>query len=92
MGRQPAYFYSVVASQSFNRKFSPSVDEIGLVASLLTAGAFVGAAFSATISDFLGRRATIGIGGIVFCLGSALQTGAENYGYVISGRFIGGCG
>ncbi|VUC23055.1 unnamed protein product [Clonostachys rosea] len=82
----------VVASQSFNSKFNPSVTEIGLVASLLTAGAFIGAALAATISDLLGRRATIGVGGIVFCLGGALQTGAENYSYIIGGRFIGGCG
>ncbi|KAG9252710.1 general substrate transporter [Emericellopsis atlantica] len=82
----------VVASQSFNRKFNPSVDEIGLVASLLTAGAFVGAGLAATTSDFLGRRVTIGTGGLVFCLGGALQTGAENYSYVIGGRFISGCG
>ncbi|KAI6784836.1 uncharacterized protein J7T54_007930 [Emericellopsis cladophorae] len=81
----------VVVSQSFNRKFHPSVDEIGLVASLLTAGPFVGAALAATTSDFLGRRVIIGTGDVIFCLGGALQTGAENYSYVIGGRSISGC-
>lgn len=71
-------------------KFNPSVTEIGLVASLLTAGAFVGAALAGTFSDLLGRRATILSGGLVFCLGGGLQTGAETYGYIIGGRFIAG--
>lgn len=82
----------VVASQSFGDKFEPSTVEIGLVASLLTAGAFVGASIAGTVSDQIGRRVTILIGGLVFCLGSALQTGARNYGYIIGGRFIGGIG
>ena len=68
------------------------MEETGLVASLLTAGAVLGAGLAATISDFFGRRVTIGAGGLVFCLGSALQTGAANYSYIIGGRFISGCG
>ncbi|UPK97136.1 hypothetical protein LCI18_008071 [Fusarium solani-melongenae] len=72
--------------------FTPTTAEIGLVASLLTAGAFVGAAIAGTISDYFGRRGTILSGGLVFCLGGGLQTGAQNYNYVISGRFIGGIG
>ncbi|KAJ9149235.1 Major facilitator superfamily domain, general substrate transporter [Pleurostoma richardsiae] len=80
----------VVSSQSFNNKFHPSTTEVGLVASLLTAGAFVGAGLAGATSDLLGRRATIIIGGLFFCLGGGLQTGAENYAYIISGRFIAG--
>lgn len=55
-----------MASQSFLDKFTPSTAEIGLVASLLTAGAFVGAAIAGTISDYFGRRGTILSGGLVF--------------------------
>ncbi|KAM5345074.1 hypothetical protein ACJ41O_010936 [Fusarium nematophilum] len=76
----------VVASHSFNDKFNPTTTEIGLVASLLTAGAFVGAGIAGTVSDYAGRRGTILAGSLVFCLGGALQTGASTYAYVIAGR------
>lgn len=64
--------------------------EIGLIASLLTAGAFVGAAFAYPCSDYFGRRATILVGGLIFCLGGAMQTGATTYGIILAGRFIAG--
>lgn len=87
-----AHTLQVVSSGSFLNKFHPSTAELGLVASLLTAGAFVGAALAGAVSDLAGRRGTIGIGGVTFCLGGALQTGAANYSYVIGGRFIAGVG
>ena len=42
--------------------------------------------------DYLGRRGTIMLGAIVFCLGGGLQTGAQNIHYLWSGRFIAGVG
>ena len=82
----------MVASQSFLNQFHPSTTQIGLVASLLTGGAFGGAGLAGFFSDGLGRRFTILIGGVFFCLGGGLQTGAANYGYVMAGRFIAGIG
>jgi MFS family permease len=83
-------FLLVVCSGSFLDYFGPSTTEIGLVASLLTAGAFVGARLAYPCSDYFGRRATILTGGLIFCLGGGLQAGAQNYGYVLGGRFISG--
>ncbi|OJJ45935.1 hypothetical protein ASPZODRAFT_119256 [Penicilliopsis zonata CBS 506.65] len=80
----------VVASHSFLDYFDPSTTQVGLVASLLTAGAVVGAGIAYPCSDRFGRRATILAGGIVFCLGGGLQTGARNYSYIMGGRFIAG--
>ncbi|GAM36400.1 glucose transporter [Talaromyces pinophilus] len=80
----------VVSSGSFLSYFSPTTTEIGLVASLLTAGAFVGAGLAYPCSDYFGRRATILAGGLIFCLGGSLQAGARNYGYILGGRFIAG--
>jgi MFS family permease len=82
----------VTAAQSFAAKFRPSATELGLFASLFTGGAFFGAAFAYPISDRLGRRISIVCGGAVFCLGSALQTGARNYSYIIGGRVVAGSG
>jgi MFS family permease len=80
----------VVSSGSFLSYFNPTTTEIGLVASLLTAGAFVGAGLAYPCSDYFGRRATILAGGVIFCLGGGLQTGAQNYSYILGGRFIAG--
>ncbi|KAF2169511.1 hypothetical protein M409DRAFT_64631 [Zasmidium cellare ATCC 36951] len=80
----------VVSSQCFIDKFNPSTAKLSLVASMLTAGAFFGAAIAGFISERFGRRWTIVTGGLIFCLGGALQTGAENYAMVIAGRFVAG--
>ena len=64
----------------------------GLVVSMFTTGAFFGAGTGGPSGDFLGRRWTIAVGSLVFCLGGALQTGAENIKYLWGGRFIAGFG
>lgn len=64
----------------------------GAVVSVFTGGAFFGAAFAGPCGDWLGRRMTIMIGALIFILGSALQTSAQNLGYLYSGRAIAGLG
>ena len=59
---------------------------------MFTAGAFCGAAFGGPSGDMLGRRWTITLGCIIFCLGGGLQTGAQTTAYLYSGRFIAGLG
>lgn len=44
------------------------------------------------MGDRLGRRWTILIGAVVFCIGGALQTGAQALSYLYSGRAIAGLG
>jgi MFS family permease len=78
----------VIASQSFNSEFKPLPNETGAVVSVFTGGAFFGAAIAGFLGDKLGRRWTILIGAVVFCLGGALQTGAMSLAYLYSGRGI----
>ncbi|KAI9041563.1 sugar porter family MFS transporter [Aspergillus affinis] len=82
----------VIASQSFASKFEADSTQTGLVVSLFTAGAFFGSAFAGPTGDMLGRRWTITIGCIIFCLGGGLQTGAQTVQYLYSGRFLAGLG
>ncbi|KAH8698209.1 sugar transporter STL1 [Phaeosphaeriaceae sp. PMI808] len=82
----------VIASQSFNSTFSPTENEIGAVVSVFTGGAFFGAGFAGPMGDILGRRKTILVGAVIFCLGGALQTGAQALSYLYSGRAITGLG
>lgn len=82
----------VVASPTFHNKFKANDTQTGLVVSMFTTGAFFGAAFAGPSGDYFGRRLTIVIGAFVFCLGGGLQTGAQNVGFLYSGRFIAGLG
>ncbi|OGE56639.1 hypothetical protein PENARI_c003G10435 [Penicillium arizonense] len=82
----------VIICQSFTSKFTPSDTQSGLVVSLFTAGAFFGAGFAGPSGDYLGRRRTISLGCLVFCLGGGLQTGARTIAYLYSGRLLAGFG
>jgi len=82
----------VVAADTFKAKFNLNDVDTGLVVSMFTTGAFFGAMFGGPSGDYLGRRMTIVVGGAIFILGGALQTGAENVGYLWSGRFLAGLG
>lgn len=77
---------AVIASPSFDRTFSsPTAAQTGVVVSLFTAGAFVGAFLGGPSADWLGRRTTMIVGSVVFLLGGALQTAAVNIDYMYSG-------
>lgn len=64
----------------------------GAVVSIFTGGAFFGAMFAGLVSDRIGRKLTILIGALVFCLGGGLQTGAMTLDYLYSGRCLAGVG
>ncbi|PVH93448.1 general substrate transporter [Periconia macrospinosa] len=82
----------VIASQSFITRFNPTKPEEGAVVSVFTGGAFFGAFAAGFLADALGRRLTILSGAVVFCLGGALQTGAQGLSYLYAGRSIAGLG
>lgn len=80
----------VIACQSFVSKFEANSTQSGLVVSMFTTGAFFGAALGGPAGDYAGRRWTIFLGALVFCLGGGLQTGAQTLAYLYSGRFFAG--
>ncbi|GAM89638.1 hypothetical protein ANO11243_076770 [Dothideomycetidae sp. 11243] len=82
-----------VASSSFIATFhKPSANETGAVVSVFTGGAFCGAGIAGIVADRLGRRKTIILGALIFCLGGAIQTSAQNLGYLYGGRVVAGVG
>ncbi|OQE16511.1 hypothetical protein PENFLA_c027G05733 [Penicillium flavigenum] len=83
---------AVLVSQSFKAKFEANDTETGVIVSLFTAGACVGAGFAGPSGDYLGRRGTISLGCLIFTLGGCLQTAAKTIAYLYSGRFIAGLG
>lgn len=60
--------------------------------SLFTGGAFFGAAFAGPCGDYFGRRMTILIGAVIFCVGGGIQTGAQAVSYFYAGRAVAGLG
>ncbi|KIW15386.1 hypothetical protein PV08_05432 [Exophiala spinifera] len=82
----------VVASSTFKQKFAADDTQSGLVVSMFTTGAFFGALLAGPCGDYAGRRWTIAVGALIFCLGGGLQTGAETIDYLWSGRFLAGLG
>lgn len=95
---------SVLALSSFKKDFGLPVGESGFaskenahvssnVVSLLTAGAFFGAIFSAFLNDRIGRRYSLMIFALIFLVGAALQVGAHHeIGLIYGGRVIAGFG
>ncbi|PKS07779.1 hypothetical protein jhhlp_006387 [Lomentospora prolificans] len=82
----------VIAAKSFTSRFGDDPAKIGAVVSVFTGGAFFGALSAAPLGDKLGRKWAILIGAVVFLLGGALQTSAQNIAYMMAGRAIAGLG
>ncbi|QDS73922.1 hypothetical protein FKW77_007696 [Venturia effusa] len=82
---------SAIASANFNSLFKPSESETGAVVSVFTGGGFVGAMFAGPLGDRLGRKWTILMGSVIFCLGGGLQTGAQGLSYLYAGRLLAAC-
>lgn len=82
----------VIASNTFIYEFHPNAVQSGLVVSLFTVGAVVGAGFAGPLGDRLGRRATLTAGSLVFLLGGSVQTAAQSLAYLYGGRFVAGVG
>ncbi|KAJ5494499.1 hypothetical protein N7463_010586 [Penicillium fimorum] len=83
---------AVLVCESFESQFEANDTQTGLVVSLFTAGACIGAGLAGPSGDYLGRRRTISVGCLIFTLGGGLQTGASTIDYLYSGRFLAGLG
>ncbi|KAI8384477.1 general substrate transporter [Radiomyces spectabilis] len=64
----------------------------GFVVSILELGAWFGALIVGYFADRLGRKYSIVVFSVVFLLGSSIQGGAQNIGYLLGGRFVTGMG
>lgn len=76
---------------SFPRVYSDE-DTKGWVVSVLQLGAWLGALLNGPIAQKFSRKYSMMIAVAIFCLGSALQAGAQNEAYLFVGRFIAGLG
>jgi MFS family permease len=63
-----------------------------LVTSILSAGTFFGAIIAGDLADFIGRRLTIILGCLIFCVGGILQTASTGLNVMVGGRLVAGLG
>ncbi|KAH9889404.1 general substrate transporter [Cubamyces lactineus] len=83
---------NVLVMKDFVQRWHLSAWETGLMTAALELGSLLGALTAGTLADKYSRRQSIFAACAVFCLGSALQCGAQNPNHLILGRGIGGLG
>ncbi|KAJ6115332.1 Major facilitator superfamily domain general substrate transporter [Penicillium sp. IBT 16267x] len=66
--------------------------EQGMMTSVLELGAWVGTLANGYLADKLGRRLTVLVAVVVFCVGVIVQACTQNKDYVFGGRFVTGLG
>ncbi|KAJ6091478.1 hypothetical protein N7467_003447 [Penicillium canescens] len=66
--------------------------EQGMLTSILELGAWVGTLFNGYLADALGRRVTVLVAVVVFCVGVIVQACTVNKDFVLGGRFVTGLG
>jgi len=76
-----------------NGEINPTYDNYtGFIVSSLLLGAFVGSVPASYIADIYSRRVAITVAGVIFIIGSIIQTAAQNKEMMMAGRFIAGLG
>lgn len=98
------YFITLYTGLQYNYETGEPVDvpktEFGLpssqkslMTSILSCGTFFGALIAGDVADFLGRRPTIIIGCLVFCVGCILEIISTNQEVLfVMGRLVSGVG
>ncbi|KAF3401967.1 MFS glucose transporter mfs1 [Penicillium rolfsii] len=95
-GYNQGMFAQVLTMNSFTRATqgyaAQTSIEQGMLTSILELGAWVGTLFNGYLADAAGRRLTVLIAVVVFCVGVIVQACTQNKDYVFAGRFVTGLG
>ncbi|OEL14261.1 Sugar transporter ERD6-like 5, partial [Dichanthelium oligosanthes] len=84
--------YSSPSQPGIMRDLGLSLAEYSVFGSILTIGAMVGAIFSGTVADRVGRRCAMAIADLLCILGYLLITFSQNFWWLYIGRLSIGCG
>lgn len=83
---------SAFVSQQHYREYFGNPDSVtqGGITASMAGGSFLGSLFVGPVSDRLGRRLVIQISSVIWMIGAAIQSSAQNQGQLIAGRVIAG--
>ncbi|KZT05381.1 general substrate transporter [Laetiporus sulphureus 93-53] len=83
---------NVLVMRDFTERWPIGAWEKGVMTAVLELGALIGALTTGMLADRVSRRTSILIACITFCVGSALQVGAQSLFHLTLGRAISGLG
>lgn len=85
---------SILVMENFQAHFPSLTGSTiqGWLVAALELGAWAGALFNGYLSDAISRKYSMMVAVLIFTLGTGLQTGAQNPGFLFAGRIIGGIG
>ncbi|CAN5616317.1 sugar porter family MFS transporter [soil metagenome] len=72
------------------QQFHLPVSLQGIVTSMVLIGAMLGSILGGTLADMFGRRSSLIVCGIIFCIGVAIEVLAHDLTVLLSGRIIAG--
>jgi len=84
---------NILATENFGAQFPrifSDADIKGWIVGILQLGAWLGALMNGPIAQKFSRKYSMMIAVSLFSLGSALQAGAQNEGFIFGGRFVAG--
>ncbi|OAP59076.1 hypothetical protein AYL99_06374 [Fonsecaea erecta] len=65
----------------------------GLIVAMLSIGTLIGALVAAPIADFIGRRLSVTLWCVIFCIGNIVMISSEHHWYqIMMGRWVAGLG
>ncbi|KAL7279134.1 general substrate transporter [Trametes coccinea BRFM310] len=94
-GYNQGVFSGVLGMYSFDQRMASAVDKSGTkgwLVSILELGAWFGVLCTGYLADKLGRKYTIVLAVIIFCIGVIVQTCAFEPSSIFGGRFVTGLG
>jgi len=68
----------------------PTANVQGGITASMPGGSWLGALVSGYLSDILGRKKSIQVGSVIWCIGSIIVCASQNIGMLIAGRIING--
>ena len=95
-GYNQGMFGQILSMNSFGRTINyesiANPTTRGLLTSILELGAWVGAMANGYLADKLGRKISVDIAVVIFCVGVIVQACAKGKDYILGGRFVTGIG
>lgn len=80
------------AQKYIQQDFGSSDTQIEILVGIINLYSLVGSALAGRTSDWIGRRYTIVLAGVIFFVGAILMGFATNYAFLMVGRFVAGIG